>query len=287
MIRRTIALALAAGLAVGAAAVELAEDSPPVPAPRAGDVTGAIEPAAQIATLKAVSRATGKTYLPDSLNKNTGRFVFKGLPGQAAYDICLTTADGRTFEGIDLGFVDERMLELAAERRRQLSLPQEREPAFGQRDVEELVKFVADLKDFMEIRRVLYLRGQGRRATMLVELMRAREFFAQKGSELIWRVELWYFENRFGGWERLANQERVLRRERVPQAAWTKIAIEWRPQLTARVRSDGTSEPVRFEIPAAPDPSRGRPANTDIELKTVPHVLGLEADSQPANDERP
>lgn len=284
MIRRIIALAAAVGLALVAAAVELTEDPPAVPAPRAGDVTGTIQPAGQIAILKAICRATGKTYLPAALDKSTGRFSFKALPGEAAYDLCVTTGDGRGFEGIDLAFVDARMIALAAHRRKQLGMPPERELVFTRQDAEDILKFVADIKDFMEIRRVLYLQGQGRRATVLVELMRAREFYAQKGSELIWRVELWYFENRFGGWERLANQERVLRRERVAEAAWRKIDVQWYPQLTARVAADGSSQAVNFAIPAKADASRGRPADTEIELKPQPHLLGLEPASEPAGE---
>ena len=107
---------------------------------------------------------------------------------------------------------------------------------------------------------------------MLVELMRTKEFYSSAG-KIIWRVELWYFEYNHGGWERMANQERVLRRERIDPAQWKKIDLEFYPQLTARVEADGSSKPVEFKIPEKPDPSCGRPANTAPELKTDPHIL--------------
>ena len=290
--RRAIAAALTAlGLAVLAGAVTLTEDSPPLEPPQPGEAAGTIRPADRVAELSAVSRASGKTYRPDVWDKATGRFAFRRLPGDATYDVCLKTAGGRTIEGIDLDFVDARMVRLAALRREQLGLPPDRQHRFGAADVEELLAYVRDLKDFMELRRVLYLRGHGRRATMLVELMRARDFYHSKDSELIWRVELWYFENQFGGWERPANQEQVLRRERIPEPAWRKIDVEWYPQLSVHVDPDGRSKPVDFEIPARPDPSRGRPANTDIEVKTTPHISGLDDEpppaSQPASQTQP
>ena len=275
-----------AAVALGAGAAKLTEDKPPLPPPRSGDVTGRIEPADRLRQLHAVSRVTGKTFRPDNLDPRTGSFAFRNLPGDATYDICMTTADGRTMEGIDLDFVDARLVRLAAERRKQLDMPPERQHAFSSEDVRELLAHVRDLKDFMEIRRALYIRGHGRRATMLVELMRAREFFDRKGDELIWRVELWYFENQFGGWERLANQERVLRRRRIPEPQWRKIHVEYYPQLSAYVKPDGSSEPVEFRIPDKPDPSRGRVAGSEIEIQTVPHISGLDvkpaATSQPA-----
>lgn len=253
------------------------EDEPTVPAAKAGRITGTITPADQVAQLTAVSRADGTILLPAEFDRETGEFSFHDVPGAAAYDIALRTADGRRIEGIDLGFVDDELLELARIRREQLGLDPPPEGRFTRRDAEDLIDFCAKLDDFMDISRVLYVRGHGRRATVLVELLRTRPFHDSKG-DMIWRVELWYFENHAGGWVRLPNQERVLRRERVRPAAWREMNVTYYPRLSVRVARDGSSEPVAFEIPAEPDASRGRPAGTEPVLDTEPHISGIDED---------
>jgi len=225
--------------------------------------------------LRAVSRVTGKKYPPTAFQTRTGEFRFEKLPGDARYDICFQTADGREIEGIDLDFADQNLVRLAAKRRKQLGLPPERAHDFSARDVEDLLKFVRDMKEFMELHRVLYISGRGRRVTMLVEAMRTREFYDAKSSECIWRVELWYFLHQFGGWEKLAAQERVLRRVRGPSGRWSKISVEYYPRLSAYVSPEGKSAKVEFSIPARADPSRGRIAGTAAEIKTTTHIIGL------------
>jgi len=271
------ALATAVSLLTVLAAADritLTEDEPAVGAPKSGDVSGVITPPANVTGLKAVSRVTSKAYRPHSFDPKTGKFLFKALPGDARYDICFRAADGRQIEGIDLDFVGSRLLRLAAGRRKQLGLPPERAHTFGPQDVKKLVEFIAAMKDFMEIRRVLYVKGRGVRATMLVELMRTRDFYSRKGSEVIWRVELWYFKNHFGGWDRLPNQERILHRLRVPREKWEKVNLEYFPQLSAYVSRQGKAEPVVFKVPPKGDRSRGRLAGTAPKQETAPNVVG-------------
>jgi hypothetical protein len=266
-----LVLAGSAGLAY----VELKEDPPPVAAPKPGDVAGTIEPAAKVAKLLAVSRNTLKTHTPQSFDRKTGRFRFSGLPGDADYDVRVVTTDGRTIEGIDLAWIEARMVRLAALRRKQLALPAEREHQFSIDDVNELLKWVEDWKDFMELKRVLYVQGHGPRATMLVELMRTRAFHASGGA-IVWRMELWYMKNEFGGWDRLANAERVLHRRRIDPAAWRKIDLQYFPELSAHIDAAGKSKPLHFKLPAKSDLSRGRLPNTSPTVKTLPHIRGLD-----------
>ncbi len=272
-------LALVLAGAICPAKVELKEDPPPVKPPRSGQVAGTITPAGKVASILAVSRLTLKTYRPASLDKATGRFRFADLPGDADYDIRVTTTDGRTVEGIDLAWIEARMLRLAALRRKQLDMPPEREESFDLDDARAILKWVDNWKDFMEIKRVLYVNGMGKRATVLVELMRTREFHAARGT-LVWRVELWYMQNEFGGWDRLANSERVLHRKRVSLDQWRKIDLQYYPELSAHVDAAGRSKPLRFKLPEKGDLSRGRLANTKAECKTVPHVHGLDTKPQ-------
>lgn len=281
--KRTICVILALGMALAMSAsacfakVDLKEDPPPVAPPKAGDVTGTITPAGKVARIEAVSRLTLKTYRPASFDKATGRFRFADLPGDADYDIRVTTTDGRTIEGIDLAWIEARMLRLSALRRRQLDMPPEREETFGLDDAKAILKWVEDWKDFMEIKRVLYVNGMGKRATVLVELMRTRKFHAAGGT-LVWRVELWCMQNEFGGWDRLANSERVLHRERISPGQWRKIDLQYFPELSAHVDPNGAGKPLNFKLPEKGDLSRGRLANTEPQCKTAPHIYGLDTE---------
>ena len=263
----------------------LADDPPPIEPPGRGDIRGAIQPAGHIRSLHAVHRATGQIVRPKTLNTKTGRFLFQDLPGDATYDLVVHTTDGRTIEGIDLGRLDDRLLRMAAARRGQLHLPPEPTHAFRREDAEELLTFVRDAEEFMDLRRVLYVQGHGRRATMLLELLRVRDFYDAQGT-IVWRVELWYFEYQHGGWEKLPNQERVLRRQRISPAQWRRISVQYTPELSVHVGPNGHAPKVDYTLPKEPDPSRGRPANTDPKLKTPPYILGLDVtDDEPGAED--
>ncbi|MCD4826121.1 MAG: hypothetical protein K8S55_16135 [Phycisphaerae bacterium] len=260
--------------------VKLKDDPPVAKPPKAGRLTGTISPANAVKTLTAVSRVTGKKYQPHSFDKKTGRFAFGKLPGDATYDICISTTDSRNIEGINLNFVDSRMLRLLAIRRKQLGLPAKKtQKPFTQADADAITKLIiaGGKKDFMDYRRVLYIRGKGPRATVLLELMRTTGFHKSRmddqKSDIVWRVELWYFARRGGGWERLANVERILRRVRTKPHEWQAISVEYYPALSSYVDADGKSKPVNFKISPKPDATRGRPANTKIKLSTKPHII--------------
>lgn len=263
-------------MAVAVAGVTRGQPTPdePLPAPQAGAITGAVTPADQVQSLTLVSRETGVTAEPATFDALTGEFSFARLPGDAAYDLVIATTDGRSIEGIDLSFVDWRLLRLAADRREQLAVTAEEACSFTEGDAEQILRYVRQLDDFMELRRPLYVAGHGRRATVLIELMRMREFH-DSGGDIIWRVELWYFENRSGGWSRVDNQSRLLRRVQAGPDEWGQIAVEYWPALSVLINADGTSQAVAFEIPAEIDPSRGRPAGGEPQLDTAPHILGI------------
>jgi len=276
-------LALAAAAAAGV--MDFPDDPPVASKPAAGDMTGTITPAGKVRRLHAVSRVTGKVYAPASYDRRSGEFRFADLAGDATYDLVVTLPDGGRIEGIDLNWHEARMLRLAQLRRKQLKLVPKRPRDFAPDDVEELLTYVKDLRDFADVRRALYVQGHGKRATMLVEVMRVRDFYARKGHQLIWRTELWYFVNRYGGWERVGNVERVLERHRIEKSAWEKITLVYDPALSVTIDEKGVSRPVKFRIPVDLDPARGRLANTPPVQKAKPIILGVtkdESSTQPA-----
>ncbi|MCL2647612.1 MAG: hypothetical protein FWD61_11495 [Phycisphaerales bacterium] len=89
-------------------------------------------------------------------------------------------------------------------------------------DKKWLTDFVKEMPAFTDKMRVLHMAADHKHATLLVELARTREFHSDKGGELIYRVELWYFENLFGGWAKDKNTEKVLARVRGKAEAFEK-----------------------------------------------------------------
>lgn len=281
MPRRSLSLTavlLLSALLAGAEVPRLPDDPPVLGPAREGTLRGTLSPAHQLDALHAVDRQTGQRFEPVRLDRDTGRFDFRKLPGVRRYDLVLRTADGRQIEGIDLRFVESELLELARLRRKQLDLPERKAPPFLQRDAEAILAFVDKVEDFMDTRRVLYLHGWGDRATVLLELLRTRPFH-QSGpagqSEIVWRVELWYFQKAGGGWEKLPHVERVLRRFRGPPGDLAKLDVSYHPSLSVPVDREGNSEPVAFAIPHRTDPRIGRPGGAKLKLRTTPVVLGI------------
>ncbi|MDY7009895.1 MAG: hypothetical protein SVV80_03995 [Planctomycetota bacterium] len=268
--------------AVALSSVGIDEDPPVTSRPVSGDVAGLISPPAEVTEIYTVNRTTSRRYKPDRFDKNSGEFRFKNLPGDATYDISVVASDGRRIEGIDLSWHEARMLRLAAIRRKQLELPPEQKREFTVGDADALLKYVKDLKDFCDVRRALYIKASGLRATMLVEVMRTGEFHARRGDEIIWRMELWYFRYRYGGWERVSNVERVLERRRIPASEWKAITLVYYPGLSVYVNEKGGSMPVNFSIPRRLDGARGRLAETNPVQKTKPVIIGLPDKTRPA-----
>ncbi len=279
-----VILAAVAATAGAWAQVKLTED-PPVMKVQTGEISGTIAPAAGVAEIKAVSRLARKSYPITTFDKKTGKFSLKGLGGDDTYDVCIKTTDGRTFEGIDLTAVDDHISRLAEERRKQLGLPPATAHVFDEDDVKWMLDYAKNMEDFMDIRRVLYVQGHGKRATVVAELLKADNFFAAKAGEVIWRVEMWFFEYQYGGWEQIPNSAVVLRRERVPSPTWQKIHLEYYPELSAHVAANGYSRAIDFTIPEKGDLSRGRLPNTDPNVETKPHIdgVGSGAASQPTS----
>lgn len=72
---------------------------------------------------------------------------------------------------------------------------------------------ILTVPSFYDTVRMLALEGNSQQAIALVELIRQRDFHAGKG-QIIWRVELWYFQFLNGGWAKVAQQNKLLDRQR-------------------------------------------------------------------------
>ena len=129
--------------------------------------------------------------------------------------------------------------------------------AATEEDKKWLADFVKEMPSFYDKCRILHLAADHKHAAVLVELARTREFHSDKGGEIIYRVELWYFENLFGGWAKDKNTERVLVRVRGTGEAFEK---NWQflPELGGiAIDANGKSDAVEIKLPEKAEAKNG------------------------------
>jgi len=129
------------------------------------------------------------------------KITFTNLLPTTAYDIRLVCADGRVLQGVDLSWYSDEPLAGDVK-------------PMDDDDRKQIQELFDGIKAFENKRKMLLISGNHERATILAELIRDTAFYSDKGGEIIWRIELWYFKNQHGGWEKIAQQNKVLRRER-------------------------------------------------------------------------
>lgn len=149
-----------------------------------------------------------------------GRMVVcdKLLP-QTSYDAKITLKDGTILQGVNMSWY--------------APLPSPSADPLEQEDIAEIHSIIDDVPSFYDKSRILILQGTAQNAVALVELIRDRDFYHSNGN-VIWRIELWYFEQQHGGWARVRQTSNVLRRERFKDAqtfARETKNIRWMPQL--------------------------------------------------------
>jgi hypothetical protein len=138
----------------------------------------------------------------ETAGKIDGRRVqFDGILPGAAYDLRISLAGGAVLQGVNLNWYS---LEPPAENAGELTVD----------DWEEIRAIVQDVRGFFNRNEILLVNGNHDRATLLVQLIRDNKFHSDKGGEIVWHTELWYFKFQNGGWEKIQQQNRVLRRER-------------------------------------------------------------------------
>jgi hypothetical protein len=145
--------------------------------------------------------------------------AFENLTPDASYDVRLDLANGDVIQGANLGWYDEE--------------PAKTDAGELTDDDRAAIKEIIGVPSFYNKSDILAVRGDHSRATVLVQLVRDKDFYNGKG-EVIWRVELWYFEEDFGGWEKVAQQNQILRRQRFKthDAYQSAVArLKWAPEL--------------------------------------------------------
>ena len=187
------------------------------------------------ASAKSASTTVSGTTAADSVH-------FKLQPS-VKYDITLQTADGRVEQGVDSGWYDSER-------------PDPTAAPIDDDDRQQIQAILTDIKSFYDRTEAIATWGNHDRAVLLVQRIRESKFHSDKGGEAIWRVELWYFKNEAGGWAKVSQQDRVLRRERFDSSDEMKKTIgqiAWRPELGGVQLETGKTKSITFDPKLKPE----------------------------------
>jgi hypothetical protein len=147
------------------------------------------------------------------------RITFENLAADEKYAVKLELRDGIVVQGVDMGWYNEE--------------PDKPDRGELSDDDRTAIAQIVAVPSFYNKSDILAVRGNHDRATVLVQLIRDKDFYNGNG-QAIWRVELWYFHQEFGGWEKVAQQNKVLRRERFQSRELFSAAVaklKWEPRL--------------------------------------------------------
>ncbi|HEX4124587.1 MAG TPA: hypothetical protein VHY37_07655 [Tepidisphaeraceae bacterium] len=155
-------------------------------------------------TLKSADAIVPATGAPYAGTISGQSITFDHLRPGAAYDIQLNFTDGTVERGIDMSWYND----------------DDATPNAGpltDSDIQS-IKEILHVPSFYNKSDILQVQGDHDRAVALVRLVRDKDFVNGAG-QVIWRIELWYFKNQHGGWEKVLQQNKVIRRERFKTAA--------------------------------------------------------------------
>ena len=176
---------------------------------------------------------------------DSGKVIFTNLLPDTSYDLKIELADGSILQGFDLSWYDDEA-------------PKTDAGGLTDDDRKEIATIVAGLQPFMNHSAILRLRGNHDRAVALCEFSREKGFVNDKGDEVIWRVELWYFKYQAGGWEAVSQVNRIVRRERFKtRADYLHVVkhLKWIAELGGIVIGANQS-PHTIELPAEIKPDK-------------------------------
>ena len=186
-----------------------------------------------------------------TLDKAKGTYVVDNLAPRE-YDLVIETAEGR-IEGVKLHVPGEEKQatydlnlgtgELKIERfdfspyieEGEILPPEKRDKLIRTKlrinKLVDRIKKTLKVARFMDTNRPLVIHGTRERAVALMELSRTTTFYAEKGDQIIWRVESWPFEWKYTVWHKPRKGLKVWQRLRVPVSQFSKLGYVYDPRL--------------------------------------------------------
>lgn len=182
------------------------------------------------ATSATATNAGMKLTVPGQAHGSVIRFT--KLLSQTPYDVIVKLNDNTVLQGASLKWYNDEPVDPVNQ-------------PLTDEDRAEIAELVKSDKEFMNRQEILHLAGDRNRATALMKLVRDRAFHSDKGGEIICRFELWYFRFEAGGWMKVQQGSKLLRRDRfTSKADYEKTIgpIRWIPELGSITLEKGETE---------------------------------------------
>ncbi len=204
---------------------------------RAGSITITVPADTAVDKAVATTEKEPKASITGTIDKT--KIIFADPTAGSAYEVQLTLKDGTVLQGVDMGWYSR--------------VPDKADAGEITDDDRDQMKAVFTAgAQFFNVQEATLIKGNHNRAVMLVRCERNSAFHSDKGDEVIWRPELWYFENHHGGWEKVLQTDRVLRRERfATQKDYHAVVdkLKWVPELGG-LKSTPKTPDVAVTLPA-------------------------------------
>jgi len=274
-------LAMLVGCACGGAAAEKPKTGP-------GRITGTLKGAGKVLKVGVVERIPAeimklkdKTHWGRLVSRAKGSYVVDNLaPGK--YDLVVETPEGR-IEGLVLkvrgetnqptydlnlatGELTVQRFDISQYIEEGEVLPPKKRDALIRRKLRidklvEKVKKTLKVARFMDTNQALYVHGTRQRAVVLMNLMRKTKFYAEKGDQVIWRVESWPFTWMLDVWHKPRKGLRVWQRKRMPADQFAKLGYVFDPTLGGIVVKAGETTTFDYAVPDKLPASLGKVPN--------------------------
>lgn len=213
------------------------------------------------------------------VDPKTGEYAVEGLAA-GKYDLAVETAHGR-IEGVELKVLGEENEptydlnlgtgELKVQRFDEKTLlaepdealkPEERSKRLKQAlridKLEDHLKKLMTVAQFMDTNRPLCVHGTPKRAVVLVELARKSAFYADKGGEVIWRIETYPYIWMGDVWHKPNKGLRVLQRLRLDGREFAKMGYVYDPALGGIEARAGETTTLDYKVPGKLPASMGK-----------------------------
>jgi hypothetical protein len=185
-----------------------------------GIIVGSVEKPDAVKTVAAVIRDDPPVNYPGNLDGKTGQFTVPGLPLDKNYDLVIDLPSGARLEGVNLRVKPTDF--------------KDADPPLIKADEEKLKEITRSLSKFEDVHEFLAVGGNGQHAAVVVNKLRTKAFYESKPGEVVWRLEVWFYEREelTDPWVKEQDTLFIIHyRERLAKAEYDKKAITLDPKL--------------------------------------------------------
>jgi len=192
----------------------------PVLAADTGSIVGTLEKLETIKSVVAVLREDPPVTYPGKLDSKTGQFTVPGLPFDKPYDLVIDLNSGARLEGVNMRVKKTDF--------------KDADPPLIKADEEKLKEITKSLSKFEDAHEFLAVGGNAQHAAVVMNKLRTKPFYESKPGEVVWRLEVWFYEREELDDPWVKEQETLFiihYRERLPKAEYDKKSITLDPKL--------------------------------------------------------